>query len=336
MEISGYPHYENVCSNILGFYFDPEEEHGMGNLFLTAFFNMVKERSKDSFTEPSIPKTVSVTREYPTIDQKRIDLVIDAKTFTIGIENKIYHWEANDFENYASVIDRLGSGKTVVKAVLCLHTHPGESQPKGGFVRYTYAELWKHVRNLLGHHLPAVSLKWITYLTEFMTTTSRLAGETPDEKEVTDFFMKNHDLIERLVGDRQQLLNRIAGRIRSLDGVIKSMPELAKHLKVRGIYETYILASHFNILGGTVMMDLAGSLTGWEFYLAQDDSPPVMRRIAGSAPMQQRFPGLEPADDHIVLQQWDLHASELELQEALITGFKALIAAADEISSQPD
>ena len=27
MDISGYPYYENVCSNILAFYFKPKEEH---------------------------------------------------------------------------------------------------------------------------------------------------------------------------------------------------------------------------------------------------------------------------------------------------------------------
>lgn len=34
MEIAGYPHYENACSNFLAFFFDPEGPHGLGNLFL--------------------------------------------------------------------------------------------------------------------------------------------------------------------------------------------------------------------------------------------------------------------------------------------------------------
>lgn len=336
MEISGYPHYENVCSNILEFYFNPEEEHGMGNLLLTAFFKMAKERCGVSFTEPLIPQTVNVTREHPAEDQKRLDLMIDAETFTIGIENKIYHWEANDFENYARVIDRLGSNKTVIKAVLCLSTHPGEAPPKGGFIRFTYAELWKHVRDLLGHHLPDASPKWTAYLTDFMTTTARLAGETPDEKEVTDFFMKNHDLIEQLVEDRQQLLNRIANRIRILEGVLKSMPELARHLKLRGIYQTYTLASHFEILGATIMMDLHGSLAGWKLYLAQNSPSPILRQISETSQMQQSFPALKVADDYILLRHWDLHATAPELQEALVSGFTALIAAVDDFPNQPN
>ena len=34
MDISGYPHYENVCSNILAFYFNPLEEHNLNNLVM--------------------------------------------------------------------------------------------------------------------------------------------------------------------------------------------------------------------------------------------------------------------------------------------------------------
>ena len=37
MEVSGYPHYENVCSNILRFYLDPAAEHGLSDLLLSAF-----------------------------------------------------------------------------------------------------------------------------------------------------------------------------------------------------------------------------------------------------------------------------------------------------------
>ena len=36
MEVAGYPHYENVCSNILAFFFDPSKPHGLGTLFLDA------------------------------------------------------------------------------------------------------------------------------------------------------------------------------------------------------------------------------------------------------------------------------------------------------------
>ncbi len=42
MEVSGYPHYENVCSNILRFYLDPTAEHGLSDLLLSAFLKMTQ------------------------------------------------------------------------------------------------------------------------------------------------------------------------------------------------------------------------------------------------------------------------------------------------------
>ena len=41
MEIGGYPHYENVCSNFLAFFFNPERPHGLGSLFLDALVGSV-------------------------------------------------------------------------------------------------------------------------------------------------------------------------------------------------------------------------------------------------------------------------------------------------------
>ena len=37
MEIAGYPHYENVCSNILAFFFDTEEQHEYKDFFKLTF-----------------------------------------------------------------------------------------------------------------------------------------------------------------------------------------------------------------------------------------------------------------------------------------------------------
>lgn len=38
MKVSGYPHYENASTNLLAFYFDPEEEHGLATCCLLDSF----------------------------------------------------------------------------------------------------------------------------------------------------------------------------------------------------------------------------------------------------------------------------------------------------------
>ena len=39
-DVSGYPHYENVCSNVLAFYLHPQKEHDLENLVLSALLKL--------------------------------------------------------------------------------------------------------------------------------------------------------------------------------------------------------------------------------------------------------------------------------------------------------
>ncbi|MBV6446505.1 PD-(D/E)XK nuclease family protein [Nitrosomonas sp.] len=38
--VAGYTHYENVCSNILAFYLNPNNEHGLGNLVFASLMHL--------------------------------------------------------------------------------------------------------------------------------------------------------------------------------------------------------------------------------------------------------------------------------------------------------
>lgn len=331
MEIAGYPHYENVCSNILKFYLDPKEEHGMGDLLLRALFVMIGK------PEIAIPQDIGIRRESSMEDRKRIDLMIDCSSFTLGIENKIYHWEANDLKNYARVIDALAAGKSAgaFKIILCLRTVKDQPAPGGGFLRFSYSQLWDHTRTLLGQRLLNAHPKWLLYLTDFMETTERLAGnQSPGETAVMDFFAKHHDLVERLVVDRQKLLNRVAACLQSICARILTREDLSKYKHSRGVWQTYTLANHFRIQGKRICIDLVGSLKGWMLIMFQLDDPtralvPVLRR---SEPLLSHFPDIRTEKDYFILQQWPLHTAEFDLEEALVTALSSLISAADSMS----
>ena len=48
LEIGGYAHHENLCSNILGFYFDPKNNPGtLNDLLLKSFLQAI-----DAYTPP--------------------------------------------------------------------------------------------------------------------------------------------------------------------------------------------------------------------------------------------------------------------------------------------
>jgi hypothetical protein len=86
MDIAGYPHYENVCSNILRFFFDPEGAHGLGTLLLDV---LARVRGL-GIPERALGANVSVEREVITGAPNRIDLLIQFDGYDILIENKIF------------------------------------------------------------------------------------------------------------------------------------------------------------------------------------------------------------------------------------------------------
>ena len=95
MEIAGYPHFENVCSNILAFYLQPNNEHGFGTLFLDVLASLIDEEIVID------GQNVDIRREELTKKGNRIDLVIESDNYIFGIENKIYADPYNPFEEYA-------------------------------------------------------------------------------------------------------------------------------------------------------------------------------------------------------------------------------------------
>lgn len=70
MEISGYPHYENVCSNILKFYLAPTNEHGLNDLALNSILHLI---DKDSQFDTDFEQ-IEIFREHRFINDDRFRL----------------------------------------------------------------------------------------------------------------------------------------------------------------------------------------------------------------------------------------------------------------------
>ena len=102
MEITGYPHYEDVCSNLLAFFFDPRKPHGLGTLCLDALAQVGGIEDQAG----TLGRNVQVGREDPT-DAGRIDILIQSDSHAVLIENKVFHGIFNPFDDYAKYLDAL-------------------------------------------------------------------------------------------------------------------------------------------------------------------------------------------------------------------------------------
>lgn len=330
MEVSGYPHYENVCSNILKFYFDPAAEHGLGDLLVVAFLKMA------GVQEVPCTDNLRVFTQQGTYGGNTIDIVIDCEAFTIGIENKVFHELLNDLKDYGKYIDSLGQGKPlVVKAVLGLRHVQKLEKLTGGFVSYTYGQLWHQVHGLLGYRIGNADPKWVAYLLDLIETTNNLAGQNMELQKTDQFFIEHNEVIEKMIAGRNAFLNRLNQKVSTLCTMMGESKAAAALSRAPWIYSDSCLVLDFSFANAlSIAFDLVLQPSGWELqlfgrtkkssgYLNVLMSEPALRKQCKSA----AFVG----GRHIV-QTWLLQADLGEIRDALCSWVDAMVAASKSAS----
>lgn len=218
MEIAGYPHYENVCSNILAFFFDTEEQHEYKDLFLNSLLKCVDEEllSKDI-------TTLNVFREMPTDKGNRIDLIIETEEVVIGIENKIWAGLYNDLDDYSNFLINKFK-KDTVKIVLSLKKVP-EFQLSAGFVSVTYSEFFENLKQDLGNQLISKNNRYLFQLIDFIETMqNHTKNRTMDEK-VLNFFVEEKEQIENLIEEHNKVKDYIYSYLTDVRDLLNSKME---------------------------------------------------------------------------------------------------------------
>lgn len=192
MEVSGYPHYENVCSNILAFYFNPIEEHKLKDLFINSFIQVLINKNLNIRLINEDEK-LKITREYITLKGNRIDIVIQNNEFVIGIENKIGASIYNDLEDYSTTLNKLNNNS--IKVLLSLHDNSGIIN-NSEFINITYQEFFNQLRTNLRNFKQ--NNKWIIFLNEFIKNLENYEGEVEMEEEILNWLRENKDKLEEL------------------------------------------------------------------------------------------------------------------------------------------
>ena len=137
LETIGVSHRETIMANLLAFYFDPSEKHGLGDVFIKALLQ-TKTQDLDANKKCEIPSRVAeiaakgfnwakVIVEDSTDDRKRIDILIETEELVIAIEFKINHNLDNPLSSYVSRVKGQYPGKVEYYIVLT----PSWKEPMG-------------------------------------------------------------------------------------------------------------------------------------------------------------------------------------------------------------
>ncbi|MDE5437276.1 PD-(D/E)XK nuclease family protein [Elizabethkingia meningoseptica] len=200
IEIAGYPHFENVASNILSFFFDTQQKHNLKNLVLKSLLECV-----DFDGDFQNMETINVYREYSIKDQKRIDIVIECQDFCVSIENKIFHWLHNDLLTYQKEIDNQFKNEKNYHVVLALK----KENVSGQFQSITYEEFFNRIKANIGFYAIQGSNTYITYLLDFIQTIENHYKVKHINKEMFRFLIENHKEIKELQDEKLKLRNSL-------------------------------------------------------------------------------------------------------------------------------
>jgi PD-(D/E)XK nuclease superfamily len=194
MEIAGYPHFENVCSNIIAFYLQPSNEHGFGTLFLDVLATLIDEEIVIE------GQSVDVRREEITRAGNRIDLVIKSDDYIIGIENKIYAGTNNPFWDYSAHLESVSNGRQVCKLLLSLRsTQP--SPELHGFKPICYEDFFQKVFANIGSYFLTAHESHLTFLKDFIQTLQNLQEVTTMDRQRLEYFLDNQQNIAILLNE---------------------------------------------------------------------------------------------------------------------------------------
>ena len=263
LEIGGYPHYENIISNILAFYIDFTNNHGLGDLIYKSLYQLIVEDGNYK-----MPNSIDIEREV-YVGNGRIDILIITDELIIGIENKIKDKKGdNPLEEYEAYINQLPieEEKEREKNRFGVILSVWNKKPRINFFKnIVYEKLFKKIRENDKQKLLKSENLYIKFLSELITTIERIKNKNEMKKNELSYLIENKNDIIKL----NKLLSKYFTDIR-----IK-LNDLRENLKI----EDYTTSSKI-----WIDKEVKNKLNGVALYnlktLGQADSMELKARLA--------------------------------------------------------
>lgn len=223
LEIAGFPHYENVISNLLAFYFDFEEMHGLQDLFIKALFsslNLSKEYTRS--------ENINVYKEVSTHKNKRIDLVIELDEYAIAIENKVFHTLNNPLNEYEDYLKLTYPDKKHIGVILSIH--PVKLKTRSFFKSILYHEYCQSLSEQLGTYLTVSNNFHASFVTDFITTLNNLKKDSIMNNEVIEYMSNNYEEFVKV----QEIFTTYFKEVHQKMNTVEKVLNLKKYTKSKG------------------------------------------------------------------------------------------------------
>jgi len=188
--------YEIRHSNFLGWLFDPNENHGLGNYMLDNFLIKLFENefieSKEYLSKESNQGQIKVLREW-----KNIDLLLLAEDFVICIENKIFSEEhSNQLERYRKIIQEEFSNKKQVFIYLTPYGQASKTEQEI-YIPVSYQVIIDILEDIDDEIMQSLKTSIKSYIIEYIDTLKRDIMGNDDLIGISrEIYEKNKELFD--------------------------------------------------------------------------------------------------------------------------------------------
>lgn len=205
--IAGRGHYENPISDLLAFFINPAEEHGLGNLFLRSLSQCMN-NDLSSLELKSLPE-----REVCTRRGNKIDIILEGDDWVMVIENKLRHLPVNPFDDYVDYARSIFGVRNFHFVFLSIRD---ERPPQGWRPIKWEAYLKRITENLSEVNESFGSSKWPILAREFVLNVQQQCGDPPMSNESFEFVLKNYETIEEIQSMRERFFLLLTDSVRKI------------------------------------------------------------------------------------------------------------------------
>lgn len=243
-------HHENPTTELLGFFLDPNEIHGLSDTFYKGLTKAIQEE----INQQDYGTFQDLAIEYVTEDNKRIDLWVETETALIVVEAKIDYQQNNPIKSYQKWARNKvkNTQKNIIYMVLNVD---GKTSFKD-WSALSFQLLTHYLRDFLAKQSLTNPLnKWFILAREFLLHLENYIEIMETDMDVINFVMGNHGEIQKLFVLREQGYNEIRNHILNQlnthfeDSVFKVVQEQRFKKICRGLRFSKIgLKSHTDIV----------------------------------------------------------------------------------------
>lgn len=209
---------ENKISQVLAYFLDEKQNHGQGNIFLKEFVKAFYNKEID------LNKSINICEKTIT-EKRRIDIYIELKDLTIGIENKIWaDDQPNQLNDYATFLDQKSKGN-----YLLLYLNPYGLEPSSKSITKKLKEslIEQEKFKIISYKHDIINLinKWLViceadnvshFLKEFkkFLEIKFLGKNTLNmSKELRTIIYTNEREVQQLVNEYKQIENEVLSKL---------------------------------------------------------------------------------------------------------------------------